>query len=64
VLLAGVEEDDIFSMASSLLSDQAAYNKMAHAVNPYGDGQACRRIVDAILYHFGAAIAAPEDFAP
>ncbi|MBR2935283.1 MAG: UDP-N-acetylglucosamine 2-epimerase (non-hydrolyzing) [Oscillospiraceae bacterium] len=64
VLLAGVEEEDIFSMASTLLSDQAAYNKMAHAVNPYGDGQACRRIVDAILYHFGAAEAAPEDFAP
>ena len=64
VLLAGVEEDDIFSMASSLLSDQDAYNKMAHAVNPYGDGQACRRIVDAILYHFGATDTPPQDFAP
>ena len=64
VLLAGVEEEDIFSMASTLLSDQVAYNEMAHAVNPYGDGQACRRIADAILYHFGVAEAAPEDFAP
>ena len=64
VLLAGVEEEDIFSMASTLLSDQEAYNKMAHAVNPYGDGQACRRIVDAILYHFGAAEVPPEVFAP
>lgn len=64
VLLAGVEENDIFSMASTLLSDQEAYNKMAHAVNPYGDGQACRRIVDAILYHFGAADTPPQDFVP
>ncbi len=64
VLLAGVEEEDIFSMASTLLSDPAAYDKMAHAVNPYGDGQACRRIVDAILYHFGATDRAPEEFEP
>ena len=64
VLLAGVEEEDIFSMASTLLSDPAAYDKMAHAVNPYGDGQACRRIADAILWHFGRTSAAPEEFAP
>ena len=64
VLLAGVEEEDIFSMASTLLSDPAAYDKMAHAVNPYGDGQACRRIVDAILWHFNRTNEAPEEFVP
>ena len=64
VLLAGVEEEDIFSMASTLLSDPAAYDKMAHAVNPYGDGQACRRIADAILWHFGRREAPPEEFLP
>ena len=64
VLLAGVEEEDIFSMASTLLSDPASYDRMAHAVNPYGDGQACRRIVDAILYHFGAQENSPEEFNP
>ena len=64
VLLAGVEEEDIFSMASTLLSDSAAYDKMAHAVNPYGDGYACRRIVDAILWHFDQTDTAPEEFAP
>lgn len=64
VLLAGVEEEDIFSMASTLLSDSAAYDKMAHAVNPYGDGYACRRIVDAILWHFNQSDNAPEEFAP
>ena len=64
VMLAGVEEEDIFSMASTLLSDPAAYDKMAHAVNPYGDGLACRRIVDAILHHFDSSLPAPEEFTP
>ena len=62
VRLAGVEEEDIFSMASELLSNQAEYDKMAHAVNPYGDGQACRRIADAIAWHFGLRETAPEPF--
>ena len=64
VKLAGVEEDDIFRMASQLLSDPAAYDAMAHAVNPYGDGHACRRIADAIEWHFGLRQDAPEPFAP
>ena len=64
VLLAGVEEETIFSMASTLLSDSTAYDKMAHAVNPYGDGQACRRIVDAILWHFGLSDTPAEEFNP
>ena len=62
VRLAGVEEEDIFSMASELLSNQAEYDKMAHAVNPYGDGQACSRIADAIAWHFGLRETAPEPF--
>lgn len=52
VRLAGTEEDVIFNMASELLSDKAEYDKMAKAVNPYGDGHACERIVNAILYRF------------
>ena len=62
VKLAGVEEDDIFRMASELLQDPAAYNEMAQAVNPYGDGQACRRIVDAIQWHFGQRELPPNPF--
>ena len=62
VRLAGVEEEDIFSMASELLSNQAEYDKMAHAVNPYGDGLACRRIADAIEWHFGLQPQPPEPF--
>jgi UDP-N-acetylglucosamine 2-epimerase len=60
--LAGVEFDDIVSMANELLDDPAAYAKMAKAVNPYGDGQACKRIVHAIRYHFGLTDVPPEDF--
>ena len=60
--LAGVEEDTIVSMANELLRDPAAYAKMAKAVNPYGDGNACPRIVQAILWHFGLCAERPEDF--
>ena len=53
VKLAGVVQDDIVTMAERLICDKDAYAQMAHAVNPYGDGNACRRIADAILWHFG-----------
>ncbi len=62
VKLAGVEEEVIFSMASELLTTPAAYQAMAHAVNPYGDGQACRRIADAIEWHFGLRADKPDEF--
>jgi len=47
--LAGTDEDTIFDLANELLSDESAYNKMARASNPYGDGEASRRIADAIV---------------
>ena len=50
VKLAGVERDTIYSMAKELLVDQKAYDTMAHAVNPYGDGLACSRIVEALTF--------------
>ena len=62
VKLAGVARKDITAMADELIDDPAAYAAMAHAVNPYGDGRACRRIADAILWHFGRG-ERPEDFA-
>ena len=61
VKLAGVDRRTIMDMAHTLISDPAAYAAMAHAVNPYGDGEACRRIADAILWHFGRG-EKPEDF--
>lgn len=53
VKVAGVNEDVIYEMARKLLTDENEYSKMARAVNPYGDGEASRRTVEAILYHFG-----------
>ena len=62
VKLAGVDYDEIVRLADQLLDDPAAYHEMAHAVNPYGDGRACQRIVDGILYHFGRRNQPPEPF--
>ncbi len=62
VKLAGVEEEAIFSMARELLTDPAAYAAMARAVNPYGDGQACRRIADAVEWRFGLRPEPPQPF--
>lgn len=48
VKLAGVEEEHIYAMTKELLSSQDSYEKMAFAVNPYGDGHAAERIVDLL----------------
>ena len=48
VKLAGVEEETIYSMMETLLTDRREYETMARAVNPYGDGHACERIVDLL----------------
>ncbi|WP_010648249.1 non-hydrolyzing UDP-N-acetylglucosamine 2-epimerase [Oceanobacillus massiliensis] len=50
--LAGTDEDTIFNLANELLSDEEAHDKMAKASNPYGDGEASRRIGDAIVSYF------------
>lgn len=62
VKIAGVDENTIVSMAKELLDSEEAYNKMAHAANPYGDGEASRRTVEAILYAFGLRDKRPENF--
>ncbi|MGA9224873.1 MAG: UDP-N-acetylglucosamine 2-epimerase (non-hydrolyzing) [Mesobacillus sp.] len=50
--LAGNEEQPIYDMATELLTDSAAYEKMAKASNPYGDGRASERICEAIRFYF------------
>lgn len=45
VHLVGTDYDKIMTEVSTLLDEQEAYRKMSHAVNPYGDGKACNRIV-------------------
>ncbi len=62
VKIAGTDEAEIFNMAHTLLTDSCAYDQMAKAVNPYGDGHACERITDAILWHFGLVDKKPQDF--
>ena len=48
VRLVGTDYDKIVGEVTTLLNDAESYRLMSHAVNPYGDGQACRRIVDAL----------------
>lgn len=48
VKLVGTDYDKIVSAVSTLLDDEAAYAAMSHAVNPYGDGKACGRIVETL----------------
>lgn len=52
VKIVGVDEDTIYNMTSELINNSDEYNKMAHAVNPYGDGHASERIVKAIIERF------------
>ena len=62
--LAGVEYDAVLAAGNRLLDDPAAYQAMAKAVNPYGDGQASARIAQAIRWHFGLTAERPADFCP
>jgi UDP-N-acetylglucosamine 2-epimerase (non-hydrolysing) len=62
VKLVGLEEDLIFKTASRLLSSRGEYLRMASAVNPYGDGKASERIVEALRYEFGFRSRRPGEF--
>lgn len=46
--LVGTNEKSIYEWFTKLLDDEEAYNEMAHATNPYGDGHACERIADIL----------------
>ena len=62
VRLVGVEYADVLSAAEELLTNGDSYQRMARAVNPYGDGNACPRIADAILYNAGLRPVPPSEF--
>lgn len=62
VQLAGTEEEAVYEAAKRLIVDSLAYETMKKAVNPYGDGYACRRIVDAILWWRGDRPQKPVEF--
>ena len=48
VKLVGTDYEKIVTTVSTLLDDETAYATMSHAVNPYGDGKACNRIMNFI----------------
>ena len=63
VKLVGTDEDRIVHEVSALLTDKSAYDAMAKAVNPYGDGLASDRCVQSIEHFFGHSTR-PADFVP
>lgn len=52
VKLAGIEEEAIFNTVNDLLTNGLAYNKMAHATNPYGTGDSCDKIIKILYSYF------------
>lgn len=62
VYLAGTEESSIYDITARLLNDSSLYNSMANAGNPFGDGQASRRIVEILAHHFGFIANLPGEF--
>ncbi|GEM02405.1 UDP-N-acetylglucosamine 2-epimerase (non-hydrolysing) [Halolactibacillus halophilus] len=60
--LTGTDEDTIYNEAHLLLSDKQAYDKMAKASNPYGDGLASQRICEAIESYFDPSKQKPASF--
>jgi len=62
VVVGGTDRDKIAALACNLLDNEDDYNRMARAVNPYGDGNASERIVGALLYEFGISNEKPQEF--
>ncbi|MGB9680186.1 MAG: non-hydrolyzing UDP-N-acetylglucosamine 2-epimerase [Thermoanaerobacteraceae bacterium] len=62
VKIIGTNETNIYKEGSLLLNNQKEYLKMSNAVNPYGDGRASIRIVEAIKYIFGISNEKPKDY--
>ncbi|MFI5358993.1 MAG: non-hydrolyzing UDP-N-acetylglucosamine 2-epimerase [Halanaerobiales bacterium] len=62
VRLVGTDAEKIYQAATELIRDEEEYARMANAVNPYGDGQAARRIVRRIKYEFGLIADPGEEF--
>lgn len=60
--LVGTQEESVRTEMVRLLEDSAAYEQMANAKNPYGDGHASDRILDDIAYYFDKSLTRPTDF--
>lgn len=64
VRLIGTDRNRVYTETRELLCNQDQYSHMANACNPYGDGQAARRIVEFILWKHGLADRRPESYIP
>jgi UDP-N-acetylglucosamine 2-epimerase len=62
VKLLGTDTETVYKEARLVLDDAEEYQRMAKAVNPYGDGKASKRICDALLYYFRLSDKRPEEF--
>ncbi len=60
--LVGTNGETVRREMLRLLDDEDEYRRMAEAKNPYGDGHACERILDAIAYYFGQTDVRPDEF--
>lgn len=62
LLLAGTNEESIYKKTSNIINDINLYNKIANSKNPFGDGNASKRIIKAIKHHFKLSDQSPEDY--
>lgn len=62
VKLVGTEKDAVYRETRKLLVDSKAYDKMANACNPYGDGKAAQRIIRAILWRYDRCESPPDTY--
>jgi UDP-N-acetylglucosamine 2-epimerase (non-hydrolysing) len=62
--LVGTDPMRVLSVTETLLHDEKVYQAMARASNPYGDGRAAERIVEALHFHFGLLAERPAPFIP
>jgi UDP-N-acetylglucosamine 2-epimerase (non-hydrolysing) len=62
VKLLGTDSEIVYKEARLLLEDSSEYQRMAKAVNPYGDGKASKRITEALMYYFKLSDKKPDDF--
>ncbi|WP_287792973.1 UDP-N-acetylglucosamine 2-epimerase (non-hydrolyzing) [Megamonas sp.] len=62
VKLIGTERQKVYEETKYLLTDHDEYQHMANTCNPYGDGKASKRIIEAILYHYGLSQEKPDSF--
>ena len=62
VKLIGTERQKVYEETKYLLTDHDEYQRMANTCNPYGDGKASTRIIEAILYHYGLSQEKPDSF--